>query len=137
MKRALLLALLALPSCLVLDGEVLVGSPVRHDAFARIVPGVTTKAEVLRQLGPPNEYRRPDVSALLGDDLVRLGDALSIARRAEDVLTWQQDRVTAGGTWLVFFTWTTSRTESDLLVVFFDADDVVKDVASRAWSEAP
>jgi hypothetical protein len=119
------------PACLYTAGRGSLGPELSDEAIARIVPGASTKAEVLALLGPPNEYKRPELDAVLRDDSARLAAALAVAHRQQDVFTWQRDEVEFGGTWLLLFNRVDARTDSDLLVVFFDEHDVVRDVALR------
>jgi hypothetical protein len=131
--RALLLAGAALsaPGCLYTGGHGSLGPAIPDEAVAAIVRGVTTKGEVLALLGPPNEYKRPELEAVMRDDSSRLSGALAAARKGEDVFTWQRDEVRFSGLWLLLFNRLAAETDSDLLVVFFDEHDVVSDVALR------
>ena len=128
---ACVLALVLGPSCLYTGGHGSLGPALSDEAVARIVPGVSTKAEVLTLLGPPNEYKRPELEAVMRDDSSRLASALAVARRQQDVFTWQRDEVRFSGFWLLFYNRLAAETDSDLLVVFFDQHDVVRDVALR------
>jgi hypothetical protein len=136
-RLLLLMLLVLLPGCLFVGGRARVGAPVSAAAAAAIVPGQTTKGELLALLGPPTEFKRPELDSALLDDELRLSGALATARRAENALTWQHDRVAAAGTVLLLFNRVSARTSTDLLVVFFDEHDVVSAVAFRAAEEAP
>jgi len=132
---AIALLLLLPPGCLYVGGRARVGAALPADAVASIEPGRTTMAQVLQLLGPPTEYRRPELGSALVDDELRLSGVLAVARRAGHVLTWQFDRVSADGTALVLFNGLWSETRSDLLVVFLDEHDIVRDIAFRAAAD--
>jgi hypothetical protein len=131
MRTVLLLAVLALPGCLFVGGRGAAGARLPPGVEAQLLPGRTTRAEVLALLGPPTEYKRPELSSALVDDELRVSGALAVARRAENVCTWQYDRLTARGSLLLLWNGLSVRTSSDLLVVFFDERDLVADVAVR------
>jgi hypothetical protein len=128
--------LLLLPGCLYVGARGEAGARLPADVAERIVPGRSTRAEVLALLGPPGEYKRPELSSALVDDELRVSGALAVARRAEDVWTWQFDRLELDGTVLLLWNGFDLITRSDLLVVFFDADGVVADVAVRHAEDA-
>jgi len=130
-KAALLLAALALPGCLFVGARGAAGARLPAGIEARLQPGITTRAEVLALLGPPTEFKRPELSSALVDDELRVSGALAVARRAENVYTWQYDRLDARGSVLLLWNGLALRTASDLLVVFFDERDRVADVAVR------
>jgi hypothetical protein len=127
-------SLLLLPGCLYTGGRASIGPQFSDATVAALQPGVTTKAQVLELLGPPNEYKRPELDAVMRDDTARLAGALAVANRVQDVLTWQRDELEFDGTWLLLWNRAAVRTDSDLLVVFFDESDVVRDVALRRSS---
>lgn len=130
------LALVPLPGCLFTTGRAEVGARWPADVEHRLVRGTTTKAEVLALLGPPTEFKQQELDALLNDDRLRVSGALAVARRGEDVLTWQRDVLDAVGTWLVLYNHAWVDVDSDLLVVFFDEHDVVSAVAERRAEDA-
>jgi hypothetical protein len=125
----LFVALLALPGCLYIGARGELGPRIDPAVVPRIEPGVTTRRELLEWLGPPSEYERPELTAMLLDDELRLTGVLETARRAEQVWTWQHDDLDADGTWLLLWAGFWVQTTSDLLVVFLDDAGVVADVA--------
>ena len=133
--RGLVLLAALLPGCLVVGGSGTQGPALPADLDARLVRGRTTRAEVLALLGPPNEYRAPELSTALVDETLRLSDALAVARRAEQVWTWQSNRVDSLGTALLLYNRLSASTATDLLVVWFDADGVVTEWALRHETE--
>lgn len=122
---------LSLPGCLYFGGSGTFGPKLDPAMVAEIHPGVTTKKDVLELLGPPQEFKRPEVSDALVDDAVRVSGAVALGNRAHDVFTYQFDRISLNGTWPVLFLYSSSSVRSDLLVIFFDGGDVVKEVSYR------
>jgi hypothetical protein len=133
MRAALLLALITAwaPGCLVVGGSGSLGGRMPANIEQAIVPGRTTKAEVLALLGPPNEFKRPELTSALVDDDLRVSGVLATARRVHNVFTWQHDRFSGLGTMLGIVNFVNAETTRDLLIVFFDGNDVVIDVALR------
>lgn len=105
--------------------------------IARIEPGTTTKGEVLALLGPPEEYLRSEVLEALGDETTRVRNAIALGNRAHDALSWQRDRLEARGNLLLVYNRARVDFESDLLVVFFDAEDRVREVSFRTVQGRP
>ena len=129
-------AFLSIAACLMLGGCLYVGGTARAgpsfpmETIALIEPGVTTRFDVLDILGPPTEFERPELAAAVLDDEMRFAaDLLAVSRRARKVYTWQRDDWDMDGTVLLLFNgfWVDAKT--DIVVVFFDDDDVVLDVA--------
>ncbi|MFO0980650.1 MAG: hypothetical protein U1E76_02705 [Planctomycetota bacterium] len=136
MRRSVLLIPWLLTGCLYLGGSGTFGPKLDPGKVALLRPGTTTKADVLALLGPPQEFKRPEVADALVDDTVRLSGAVALGNRAHDVFTYQFDRVDLDGTWLVLFLYTATEVKSDLLVIFFDEHDVVKEVSFREDTRA-
>ena len=134
-RRPLLLAVLLLPGCLFVGGQGDQGPRLALESLGAVVPGLSTEADVLALLGPPDEYRRPEQLAGLADDRVRLDGALDVARRAERVWTWQRQRFDLAGTALVVYNYAAVDIETDVLVVVFDRDGVVQELAWRVDGE--
>lgn len=130
MRGLSLAAALLLPGCLWVGARGEAGARLPADVEAHLRPGVTTRAQVLELLGPPTEFKRPELSSALVDDELRVSGALAVARRSEDAWTWQFDRLTVRGTLLGLWNRLDLHTTSDLLVVFFEGDRVA-DVALR------
>ncbi len=128
---------LTAPGCLYVGGHAAIGARWSPEAVDQLLPGRTTKAEVLALLGPPNEYKRPEWTGAMLDDNERLSGALALARRAENAFTYQYDDVDADGTFLLLWTGVWTETQTDLLVIFFDERDVVSEVAVRDGSTRP
>jgi hypothetical protein len=124
------LALLA-PGCLYVRASGSFGARFDPALRAQIVPGQTTRAEVVRLLGPPEEFLRSEVANALRDEETRVSGAISLGNRAHDAFTYQHDWLEARGSWPLLYAFLRARVESDLLVVFFDDDDRVRDVSLR------
>jgi hypothetical protein len=133
--RLLRLACLApswlLSGCLYVAATGGFGPVLDPEVVATLVPGETTKAEVLARLGPPQEYVRPEILASLGDETTRVDGAIALGNRAQDAFTWQYDDLRGSGTFLVLYNRIQIYAESALLVVFFDEHEVVREVSLR------
>ena len=115
------LAALALASACTLV-RIYSGNEIAPGADDRIVAGRSTKADVLRDLGPP-------------DRLVRQydGDVFVYAyiRRNEDTLKLSEPVFTH----LTFFSYTRTQEKSDRMVVLFDRNGIVTGVGFRRGTE--
>jgi hypothetical protein len=135
LRAVLLAALPLLQGCLYVKATGAFGPVLRPEVVERIAPGVTTKREVLALLGPPEEFLRSEVIGSLGDETTRVAGAVALGNRAQDAFSWQHDVLDGRGTLTLFYNRFDAEVESDLLVVFFDDDDVVREVAFRRVSE--
>ena len=133
MKLKLLLCgtLLVLPGCLSMSASATFGPRISSEVLVSIVPGKTSKAEVVARLGPPEEYLRQEVAAGLSDDEARISGAIQLGNRAHDVLTWQHDRFQARGRWWLLYLWIDSEVDSDVLMIVFDEQERVRDISFR------
>lgn len=128
----LLLLLLVLPGCVVFQARF--GARVPTDeAVAALQPGVTTRAQAVALLGPPEEYRTPrDFEALRSEDPRRLMVSVERDALARRRLTWIDERRVTEGLWLLpgmpLLHWWDTRFDVDTLVVFFDGQDRVEAV---------
>jgi hypothetical protein len=103
---------------------VTVGAEIPPDHIARIVPGETTKDDVLNWFGAPSEAtdgeifaRLFDVGEIAAEDLVALPFS--------DLLVYE---ITDGRARILFtfvFNWAEVKLKRDRLMVFFDENDVV------------
>jgi outer membrane protein assembly factor BamE (lipoprotein component of BamABCDE complex) len=125
------LATLLLTGCVI--GRVQRDRPVREELVATIERGVTTKAQILEMLGPPQEIEARELVAVgtpLEPFLSRRGEEPPV----EDLLGARYFRYTfargnAFAVILVLFNYAEFDQKNDTLLVFFDADDVVEDFA--------
>ncbi len=133
-RAAALLPTLLLSGCLYAQGSGYFGSQLDPEVVARIVPGQSTKADVLELLGPPREFLRSEVLGSLGDETTRVNGAVALGNRAQDAFSYQRDRFRARASFLLLYNVVRSDVVSDLLVIFFDAEDRVREVSVR-WAE--
>ena len=131
-RTAALLPVLLLSGCLYVSASGAFGSALDPQVVARIVPGETTKSEVLALLGPPEEYLRSEVLESLGDDHTRVAGAVALGNRAQDAFTYKHDNFSGSGNMLLLYNRFKGHVESDLLVVFFDREDRVREIAFRS-----
>ena len=134
-RVAALLPTLLLSGCLYAQGTGYFGSQFDPALVARIVPGESTKADVLELLGPPREFLRSEVLGSLGDETTRVNGAVALGNRAQDAFSYQRDRFKARASFLLLYNVVRSDVVSDLLVVFFDAEDRVREVSVR-WADS-
>jgi outer membrane protein assembly factor BamE (lipoprotein component of BamABCDE complex) len=110
---ALLFAVfLALAGCTVARSYS--GTPLRGDV-QRIVPGTTTRSEVLREFGPPTQIFHQTN-----------GDAFVYTYKRSNFASFQIRDPITGTSW---FTYRRNLENRDRLLVIFDFDGVVRDVA--------
>jgi outer membrane protein assembly factor BamE (lipoprotein component of BamABCDE complex) len=116
-------ALLLAPS---LQGCVLAqttrGTPISDDRLVQITPGTSTREDVARLLGAPDEII---YSNFEHDPLFERAYRYERTRRKTTYFT------------LVIFSTARSDTNEDVVVVFFDDRGVVEDVASRLDMDRP
>lgn len=129
LSALLLVASAILPACITFrDTE---GVVISDEDVAALRPGTTTRGEVLERFGPPTGiYRTRIVDAFLRD--VAFAPPSSTGRVDDDVLVWQ--RVTLEGSVLfvpVLLTWARADVTARTLMVVFDEDERVLDVAFR------
>ena len=132
-----LLPALLLSGCLYVSASGVFGSALDPAAVSQIVPGESTKGQVLDLLGPPEEFVRSEVLGALGDETARVSGAVALGNRAQDAFTYQLDTLSARGSLLILYNYVRAQTESDLLVIFFDEEDLVREVSFRKTSGEP
>ena len=127
MRRIVTLALtasaaLALGGCINIG--VTVGEEIPAELVSQIVPGKTTKAEILKSFGAPDQYtdaalfaRLFDIGEIAAEDLVALPFS--------DLLVYEIDDVNAHVLITVLFNWVRADMLRDRLVIYFDENDVV------------
>jgi hypothetical protein len=129
-----LLPVLLLSGCLYVSASGSFGSYLDPAVVARVVPGESTKGQVLELLGPPEEFLRSEVLGSLGDDASRVSGAVALGNRAQDAFTYQLDTLSSWASMLLFYNHVRGRIETDLLVIFFDGEDRVREVSFRTVS---
>jgi hypothetical protein len=136
-RAAVLLPALLLSGCLYVSASGSFGSYLDPAVVSQIVPGESTKGQVLDLLGPPEEFLRSEVLGSLGDDAARLSGAVALGNRAHDAFSYQRDTLSAWASMLLFYNHVRGQIETDLLVIFFDEDDRVREVSFRTVSRKP
>ena len=131
LRIAVLAPGLLLTGCLYISIDGGFGPVLDPEVVGAIVPGETTKGRVLELLGPPAEYVRSEVLGALGDESSRVSGAVALGNRAQDAFTYQRDVVGGNGSMLIVWHRLRIDAESDLLVIFFDEGDVVRDLSLR------
>jgi hypothetical protein len=122
--RAAAVALAALALCGCFNIGVVTGTEIPADRVSQIVPGKTTKDEVLRWFGAPYE-------ATDGEVLARMFDAGEIAAEDlvalpfNDMLAFEILEGDAKILMTIVFNWARVDVKRDRLVVFFDEHDRV------------
>jgi hypothetical protein len=101
-----------------------VGEEIPAERVADIVPGKTTKEEILRWFGAPEQYtdatllaRVFDAGEIASEDLIALPFA--------DLLVYEIDDVNARVLITLIFNWVRADLLRDRLVIYFDDHDVV------------
>ncbi len=124
MLRTATVSLAALALCGCFNIGVVTGSEIPADRVARIVPGTTTKDEILRWFGAPSEEtdgevltRMFDAGEIAAEDLVALPFA--------DMLVYEILEGDAKIMMTIVFNWARVDVKRDRMVVFFDERDVV------------
>jgi hypothetical protein len=126
--RRLILTALAVASALGATGCIRVnatmGNEIAQDRVEQIVPGKTTKADILRWFGAPAEFTDGEIFARLTD----IGEIASedlAALPFSDILVYEIIDGEWRGVLTILFNWSRVQIYRDRLVVFFDANGVV------------
>ena len=98
------------------------GTTIREDQVAAIVPGTSTRADVLRVLGSPDEIQ---YSNREHDPLFERGFVYDRERRRTTFFS------------LILFSGARTDENRDRVVVFFDDQGVVEDIGVRLDMDAP
>ena len=114
------------------------GRPIDAARIAAVQVGVSTKADVLREFGPPSAYSALPVVPAPDDPLVEGSQDLLARAEAESrmfVYEYREDREN----FLTIIRFTRFRREvvSDRRMVFFDPGDVVRYVAFSRQTQEP
>jgi hypothetical protein len=104
--------------------EVTAGNEVPTERVPEIMPGTTTKAEILDWFGAPEDYTDPSGLRRVLDDGVVLPEDV-VALPYADVLVFETTHGRVKGVLLFLFNWFDVHVTSDRLVVFFDDQDRV------------
>jgi len=123
--------LVLLSGCVI--GRIYRDHPLDEQKIATIQRGVTTKAQILEQFGPPQEIDTRELVAI-GGGVDEVLSGRGSKPEAENLLgaryfRYAYSRANAFGIILVLFNYAEFDQKNDSLVIFFDDKDVVQDVA--------
>ncbi|MFI5315611.1 MAG: hypothetical protein ACHQ6T_07915 [Myxococcota bacterium] len=129
----LLLSLLGATGCFV--GRYEEGLPIAADKIAQIVPGQTTKAEILDWFGAPSGLADAQLlESFLADRELMPGPVVDLP--FADVLVFRLTKGRLKGLLLILWNTIDFHVASDTLVVFFDANDRVTYYGYRRGTDA-
>ena len=114
------------------------GRPIDASRLASIAVGTSTKADVLREFGPPSAYSALPVVPSPQDPSVTGGEDLLARAEAESrmfVYEYREDR--ENFLTVILFTRFRREVVSDRLMVFFEENDVVRYVAFSSQTLEP
>ena len=114
------------------------GRPIDAGRLANVQVGVSTKADVLREFGPPTAYSALPVVPSPQDPSVSGGEDLLARAEAESrmfVYEYREDRENFLS--IILFTRFRREVVSDRLMVFFDDADLVRYVAFARQTQEP
>lgn len=131
LRPTILLLLLFANGCVM--GRTYRDQPLDEAKIAGLQRGVTTKAEVLQQFGPPQEIDARELTAIgipFEPFLNRRGDKPPVER----IVTarwfrYTYSRANAQALILLLFNYAEFDQKNDYLLIFFDGDDKVEDYA--------
>lgn len=120
-------------------GRVYRDHPLDEQRIGAIERGVTTKADILEQFGPPQEIEGRELVAIgtpIEQFFSRRGDKPPVERIvAARFFRYTYLRGNALAMILVLFNYLEFDQKSDTLVVFFDGDNKVEDFAFRKHTD--
>ena len=114
------------------------GRPIDASRIGSLEVGTATKADVLREFGPPSAYSALPVVPAPQDTAAAGGEDLLARAEAESrmfVYEYREDR--ENFLTIILFTRFRREVVSDRLMVFFDEGDVVRYVAFSKQTEEP
>jgi hypothetical protein len=132
----LLIGAVALSGCAISTQRF--GRPIDAERIASIQVGASTKADVLREFGPPSAYSALPAVPSPQDPSVTGADDLLARAEAESrmfVYEYREDR--ENFLTVILFTRFRREVVSDRLMVFFDERDVVRYVAFARQTQEP
>jgi hypothetical protein len=125
------LGLVVLSGCVM--GRIYRDHPLDEQKIATIQRGVTTKAQILEQFGPPQEIETRELVAI-GGGVDEVLSGRGSKPKAESLVgaryfRYSYSRANGFGIVLLLFNYLDFDQKNDSLVIFFDNQDVVQDVA--------
>jgi hypothetical protein len=124
---------LFLSSCL--RANFIEGTHIDTKEVQLIRPGVTTREEILRWFGPPTEFANPSTLKVILNQFDLSTDAV-LNHPFEDAFTYEFIQGKSRILFLLLFNKVDIDIKSDVLIVFFDEEGVVKYYAYRKGTEA-
>jgi hypothetical protein len=114
-------------------GRIYRDHPLDEQKIATIQRGVTTKAQILQEFGPPQEIDTREL-AVIGGGVDEVLSGRGRKPRAEHLVSpryfrYTYSRANGFGVILLLFNYLEFDQKNDSLVIFFDDKDVVQDVA--------
>ncbi len=106
-------------------GRYYEGPQISPDKIREIKPGITTKEEIIRWFGPPQNYISPTVFNEILRELDVTREPLTNYPFA-NILSYQYNRGNIHAMVLVLFNYVEAKVKSDHLVIFLDENDRVK-----------
>ncbi|MCX8117039.1 MAG: hypothetical protein N3G78_03765 [Desulfobacterota bacterium] len=119
----LFLLLFWLSGCVV--GRYYEGSQISSEKVREIRPGITTKEEIIRWFGPPQNYISPTLFNQILRELDVTREPLTHYPFA-NVLSYQYNRGNIRAMILVLFNFVEAKVKTDHLVIFLDENDRVQ-----------
>lgn len=114
------------------------GRPIDASRIASVVVGTSTKADVLREFGPPSAYSAlPVVPARQGPSVTGADDLLARAEAESRMFVYEYREDRENFLTVILLTRFRREVVSDRLMVFFDEGDVVRYVAFAKQTEEP
>ena len=124
-------ALVTVPGCVI--GRVYRDHPLDEQKIAAIERGVTTKAQILQQFGPPQEVEARELVAIgvpFEQFLSHRGDKPPVdSLVGARYFRYTYSRGNAFAIILILFNYGDFDQKNDSLVIFFNSQDVVEDFA--------
>ena len=119
----LLIIAFCLSSCVI--GRVYEGPKIAMERLKDIKPGVTTKEEIIRWFGPPQNYISPSVFNQILKEL-DIAKEPPLYYSFANILTYQYVQGNIRALILILFNYAEAKIKSDHLVIFLDDSDRVK-----------
>lgn len=121
-----------LPSCL--RANFVEGTRIDASEVQMINPRVTTREEILKWFGPPTEFANPSTLNIILNHLDISSEPV-LNHPFEDAFTYKFVQGKSRILFLILFNKVDIDVKSDVLIVFFDEEGVVKYYAYRKGTE--
>lgn len=121
-----------LSSCL--RANFIEGTRIDSKDVKTIQPGVTTREEILTWFGPPTEFANPGTLKVILNQLDFSSDPV-LSHPFEDAFTYEFVQGKSRLLFLILFNKIDIDIKSDVLIIFFDEEGVVKYYAYRKGTD--